>query len=124
MTPPPSFSLQGEKLDCQLHKSLYSLKQASRNLFSKLTSVLLDAGFTQSQADHSLFTLTTHTTITTILVYVEDIPVVGNDLSQIEAFKTVVSTHFESKDLGPLKYFLGIEVAHFPKGCQPTKICL
>ncbi|XP_035551139.1 uncharacterized mitochondrial protein AtMg00810-like [Juglans regia] len=73
-------------------------------------------GFIQSQADHSLFTLTTATSITIVLVYVDDILVVSNDLSQVIYFKSVISTHFKTKDLGPLKYFLGLEVARSPSG--------
>lgn len=87
--------------------------------------MLLDAYFTQSQIDHSLFLLATSTTITIILVYVDDILVVGNNLSQIEVFKGVLSTHFKAKDLGPLKFFFGLEIACSPKRHlpQPTKIC-
>ncbi|XP_058075536.1 uncharacterized mitochondrial protein AtMg00810-like [Magnolia sinica] len=73
-------------------------------------------GETRSQADHSLFTLITSTNITLVLVYVDDILVAGNDISQIELFKKILSTHFKTKDLGSLKYFLGLEVAHSPKG--------
>uniref|UniRef100_A0A2N9GD76 CCHC-type domain-containing protein n=1 Tax=Fagus sylvatica TaxID=28930 RepID=A0A2N9GD76_FAGSY len=116
MTPPPGYCPKGETRVCRLRKSLYGLKQASRNWFFKLTTVLLDAGFTQSQADHSLFTLVSTTSITIVLVYVDDILVAGNDLSQIETFKHALSTNFKTKDLGPLKYFLGLEVARSPKG--------
>uniref|UniRef100_A0A2N9H6I0 Integrase catalytic domain-containing protein n=1 Tax=Fagus sylvatica TaxID=28930 RepID=A0A2N9H6I0_FAGSY len=115
MTPPPGYCPKGETRVCRLRKSLYGLKQASRNWFFKLTTVLLDAGFTQSQADHSLFTLVSTTSITIVLVYVDDILVAGNDLSQIETFKHALSTNFKTKDLGPLKYFLGLEVARSPK---------
>ncbi|XP_058068521.1 uncharacterized mitochondrial protein AtMg00810-like [Magnolia sinica] len=75
----------------------------------------LPLGFHQSQADHSLFTLITSTSITLVLVYVDDILIAGNDISQIELFKKILSTHFKTKDFGSLKYFLGLEVAHSPK---------
>ncbi|XP_042950065.1 uncharacterized mitochondrial protein AtMg00810-like [Carya illinoinensis] len=68
-------------------------------------------------ADHSLFTLITATNLTIGLIYVDDILVVGNDLSQVSYFKSVInSTHFKTKDHGPLKYFLGLEVARSPSG--------
>ncbi|XP_041025291.1 uncharacterized mitochondrial protein AtMg00810-like [Juglans microcarpa x Juglans regia] len=72
--------------------------------------------FHQSQADHSLFTIITHTSITIVLVYVDDILVAGNDISQIDVFKSILSTHFKTKDLNSLKYFLSLEVARYQKG--------
>ncbi|XP_035546832.1 uncharacterized mitochondrial protein AtMg00810-like [Juglans regia] len=76
----------------------------------------LSPGFHSSQADNSLFTLTTTTSIVLVLIYVDDILVAGNDLSQIEIFKKILSIHFKTKDLGSLKYFLGLEVARSPTG--------
>ncbi|XP_031277430.1 uncharacterized protein LOC116135863 [Pistacia vera] len=67
--------------------------------------------FRQSQADHSLFTLVTHTSIIIVVVYVDEILVAGNALPQIQFFKNLISTHFKNKDLGSLKFFLGLEVA-------------
>ncbi|XP_041011439.1 uncharacterized mitochondrial protein AtMg00810-like [Juglans microcarpa x Juglans regia] len=75
----------------------------------------------EPRADHSSFTLVTPTSITLVLVYVDDILVVGNDRSQIEVFKRVLSTHFKTKDLGPLKYFLGLEVARSSQGIFPNQ---
>ncbi|KAF5475174.1 hypothetical protein F2P56_007009 [Juglans regia] len=76
----------------------------------------LPLGFIQSQADHSLFTLITHARITIVLIYVDDFLVAGNDTSQIDVFKSILSTNFKTKDLGSLKYFLGLEVTRYQKG--------
>lgn len=116
MTLPPGYGQQGETRVCRLLKSLYGLKQASRNWYSKLSSVLLSDGFTQSAADHSLFTRTIGSSFTVILVYVDDILVAGNDLSAITALKTSLDNRFKIKDLGTMKYFLGLEVAQSPLG--------
>ncbi|KAL6344279.1 hypothetical protein AAG906_037847 [Vitis piasezkii] len=101
---------------CRLLKSLYGLKQASRNWYSKLSFVLLLTGYSQSDADHSLFTWTQGSSFTVVLVYVDDLLIAGNDLTIITNLKTFLANRFKLKDLGTLKYFLGLEMARSPSG--------
>ena len=68
-------------------------------------------GYKQSNSDHTLFLKKQHGKITTLIVYVDDMIVTGNDLEEMKALKEYLSKEFEMKDLGPLKYFLGIEVS-------------
>ncbi|KAJ1685788.1 hypothetical protein LUZ63_017178 [Rhynchospora breviuscula] len=106
---------------CRLRKSLYGLRQAPRMWFSKLTEALQAYGFTQSYADYSLFTLEKHDKFLAILVYVDDLVIAGNNSEAIVQFKQYLSRTFHMKDLGALKYFLGIEIARNPTGlylCQ------
>ncbi|XP_019052229.1 PREDICTED: uncharacterized protein LOC109114322 [Nelumbo nucifera] len=91
-------------------------KQASRNLFAKFSSALLVHGFQQSRADYSLFTRHCGTSYTAALVYVDDILLAGNDIATINAIKAYLHSQFHLKDLGVLKYFLGLEVARSPFG--------
>jgi len=49
-------------------------------------------------------------------MYVDDIVLASNDSHASNEFKAYLHTCFSIKDLGPLKYFLGIEPAHGPKG--------
>ncbi|KAI5321949.1 hypothetical protein L3X38_031021 [Prunus dulcis] len=116
MLPPSGLRRQGEHLVCRLHKSLYGLKQASRNWFAKFTNALQDAGFVQSLADYSLFTRYHDNSFTIILIYVDDIVITGNDPKAIQSLKDFLHARFRIKDLGNLKYFLGIEVARSKKG--------
>ena len=51
-----------------------------------------------------------------LLVHEDDIVLASNDSQANIDFKTYVHSLFSIKDLGPLKYFLGIKVAHGPKG--------
>ena len=49
-------------------------------------------------------------------MYVDDIILTGDDVREMNRLKTSISSTFEIKDIGPLKYFLGMEVARSKKG--------
>ena len=51
-----------------------------------------------------------------ILVYVDDMMITGNDIRMIQETKQTLQDTFKMKDLGDLKYFLGIEFARSNKG--------
>ncbi|GJW18123.1 ribonuclease H-like domain-containing protein [Tanacetum coccineum] len=104
---------------CRLKKSLYGLKQAPRQWNAKLTSTLIENGFSQSKYDYSLYTKSDKGVFLALLVYVDDIIITSNSVSEIEEFKVFLKSKFMIKDLGKLKYFLRIEVVDTDKG-----ICL
>ncbi|CAM8985469.1 unnamed protein product [Rhodiola kirilowii] len=101
---------------CKLTKSLYGLKQVPRQWFSKFTEALLEFGFQQSLNDYSLFTLQDGSHFTILLVFVDDVLLTGTSLSLIDKIKSFIHDKFRIKDLGTLKYFLGLEVARNPSG--------
>lgn len=115
---PPGFQSSKPNQVCRLRKSFYGLKQAARCWFSKLSKALLEFGFVQSRKDYSLFSYVNNTKniCLHILVYVDDFIIAGNDIVIIQRFKTYLNTCFKMKDLGKLKYFLGLEVVRGPEG--------
>ncbi|KAJ4797516.1 Retroelement pol polyprotein-like [Rhynchospora pubera] len=113
---PPGFASNNPGKVCRLQKSLYGLRQAPRMWFSKLTEALCEYGFSQSRADYSLFVQNKGTVTLTVLVYVDDLIIAGNDKATIDQFKDYLGVKFHMKDLGPLKYFLGIEIARSSTG--------
>ncbi|KAG8496312.1 hypothetical protein CXB51_009046 [Gossypium anomalum] len=118
MVQPPGFEQQhgGPNLVCRLKKALYGLKQAPRAWFSKPRDFLLASHFMLAKSDGSLFIKNTNGVLLYVLIYVDNIIVTGNHQGSIDAFVTSLDTQFSLKDLGPLSYFLGIEVEHTTDG--------
>ena len=121
MALPPGFHSQGEQV-YRLNKSLYSLKQASRQWFAKFSSTLIqNLGSVQSKADYSLFTRQTGQSFLILLVYMDDVLLTSNNKAEVDEFKVLLNQKFKLKDLGDLRYFLGLEVARSDQGivlCQ------
>ncbi|GKC91519.1 putative RNA-directed DNA polymerase [Tanacetum coccineum] len=92
MSLPEGYFSKDDKRVCKLVKSLYGLKRAPRKRNEKLTSVLLESDFKQS-----------------------------NNSDEIDKFKIFLSSKFMINDLGKLKYFLGIEVLESNEGLVLTR---
>jgi hypothetical protein len=117
MEQPPGFSNSHfPNHVCRLQKALYGLKQAPCAWFDHFSSFLLKLGFTCSTADSSLFIFRSKNVIILLLVYVGDIIVTSNTPSLLSRLVSRLSNEFSMKDLGPLHYFLGIEVLLFSGG--------
>ena len=101
---------------CKLKKSLYGLKQSLRAWLGRFTKFMKSFGYHQSNSDHTLFLKKQHGKITALIVYVDDMVVIGNDPDERKALQSYLSSEFEMKDLGHLKYFLRIEVSRSDKG--------
>ncbi|KAL0456481.1 UNVERIFIED_CONTAM: Copia protein [Sesamum latifolium] len=105
----------------QIKRSLYGLKQASRQWNQKFTDKLQAYGFMQSSHDYCLFTKVTSLGLYALLVYVDDVLVVGPSLEIITDIKHYLDGLFTIKDLGVVKYFLGFEVARSDRGLTITQ---
>ncbi|KAL0319697.1 UNVERIFIED_CONTAM: Retrovirus-related Pol polyprotein from transposon RE1 [Sesamum radiatum] len=106
---------------CKLQKSLYGLKQASRQWNLELTTKLLDFGFKQSTHEHCLFIKQSATEFTALLVYVDDILLTGSSEAALHSVRDYLDRLFTIKDLGSAKYFLGLELARSSHGLHVTQ---
>ena len=72
--------------------------------------------YKKSNSDHTLFIKHKEGKVTALIVYVDDMVLTGDDPCIMKALQEYLATKFEMKDLGQLKYFLGIEVARSKHG--------
>ncbi|KAM1157917.1 hypothetical protein ACFX11_028809 [Malus domestica] len=101
---------------CKLHKVIYGLKQSSQAWYAKLSSVLEGIRFKKSNVDSSLFVKDSSAGKLVALIYVDDLIVTCDNLTEIQRLKGILHGKFAIKDLGTLKYFIGIEIASSSKG--------
>lgn len=117
MVIPPGFGRQeGSSKVCKLHKSLYGLKQAPRQWNRKLIAALVQLGFVQCHYDHSIFIRYIDKELIVVLLYVNDLLITSNCKNLIDQTRNVLKLKFKMKDLGELKFFLGIEFARSEEG--------
>jgi hypothetical protein len=117
MTQPPGFQHpQFLNHVCKLQKAIYGLKQAPRAWFSRLSSRLIALGFHSSKSDTSLFICRT---LTSQFMFSFMWMILSSQVHQIRPltlFCPISSLTLLLKHLGPLKFFLGIEVIPTPNG--------
>nr|GEU33498.1 retrovirus-related Pol polyprotein from transposon TNT 1-94 [Tanacetum cinerariifolium] len=83
MLPPQVYNKDAKCQVCKLKRSLYGLKQASRQWNHELTKFLTSLGYEQSKLDYSLFVKNNKASFTAALVYVDDVLITGNSEEEI-----------------------------------------
>jgi hypothetical protein len=104
---PKGFELPG--MVCRLQKSIYGLRQAPRVWYTKLKGVLEEINFQASDADPGLFTRHDKSSTAHVLVHVDDLLLVGKP-DIISSTKRLLGEKFDTKDMGPAKYYIGMEI--------------
>ncbi|GKB49416.1 retrovirus-related pol polyprotein from transposon TNT 1-94 [Tanacetum coccineum] len=100
----------------RLKKALYGLKQAPRAWYDKLSSFLIEHGFTKGIIDPTLFTRRHGEDILLVQVYVDDIIFGSTNPDFSKRFANLMKNNFEMSMMGELKFFLGLQVHQSPRG--------
>ena len=113
MEQPEGFKKKGkEDFVCKLIKSLYGLKQAPRQWYKKFESVMGEQGYKKTTSDHCVFVkMFGDDDFIILLLYVDDMLIVGRNVSRINNLKKELNKFFAMKDLGPAKQILGLKIA-------------
>ena len=91
MQQPPGYSLGAFGTVCRFRNSLYGLKQSSRMWFSWFSSVMKTEGYAHSNGDLSLFFHHSLSSVSILVVYVDDILITGSDAAETRRLSAVIA---------------------------------
>ncbi|KAJ9555886.1 hypothetical protein OSB04_010500 [Centaurea solstitialis] len=95
---------------CKLLKSIYGLKQASRSWNLHFDERIKEFGFAKSEFEPCVYTKFSGSIVTFLVLYVDDILLIGNDVPTLQSVKSWLNRCFQMKDLGEAAYILGIKI--------------
>ena len=96
MKQPEGFSSSvGEHLVCKLRKSIYGLKQASRQWYFKFHEVISSFGFVENLMDQCIYQKVSGSKICFLVLYVDDILLATNDKDLLHEVKQFLSKNFD-----------------------------
>ena len=95
---------------CKLKKSIYGLKQASRSWNIRFDEVIKGFGFRQNEEEPCVYKKASGSAVVFLILYVDDILLIGNDIPMLQSVKTSLNNSFSMKDLGEAAYILGIKI--------------
>jgi Reverse transcriptase (RNA-dependent DNA polymerase) len=111
MKQPEGFIIKGkEHMRCRLKRSIYELKQDSRQLYLKFDQVITEFGFKENTIDQCIYLKVSGSKFIILILYVDDILLASSDLDMLFETKYFLSKKFDMKDLGEASYVIGIEI--------------
>ncbi|KAL0333149.1 UNVERIFIED_CONTAM: Retrovirus-related Pol polyprotein from transposon TNT 1-94 [Sesamum calycinum] len=107
MDQPEGFQEMGLKRKvCRLKRSIYGLKQSSRQWYYRFHRAITSIGFTMIEEDHCVYVKRSVKNFLILSLYVDDILLTGNNMEMIVATQKWLSSTFEMKDMGEAEYIL------------------
>jgi hypothetical protein len=111
MAQPKGFVVEGkERMGCRLKKSIYGLKQASRQWYLKFDHTIKGFGFKENVEDNCIYAKFKNGKYIFLILYVDDILLASSDVTLLQETKGFLSSKFDMKDLGEASFVLGIEI--------------
>ncbi|GJV91425.1 retrotransposon protein, putative, ty1-copia subclass [Tanacetum coccineum] len=95
---------------CKRQRSIYGLKQASRSWNKRFDEEIKRFGFTQNLDEPRVYQKASGSNVTFIILYVDDIIIIGNHIPSLQSVKTYLGKCFAMKDLREATFILGIKI--------------
>jgi len=99
-----------EHMLCKLEKSIYGLKQISRQWYLKFNDTIVSFGFKENTVDRCIYLKVSESKVIFLILYVDDILLATNDLGLLHETKKFLSSNLEMKDIGKTSYVIGIKI--------------
>ena len=100
-------SSNGEHFVCKSKKSIYGLKQTSRQWYLKFHNCISSFDFVENVMDQYTYHKISGSKICFFVLYVDDILLASNDKGMIHEVKQFLSKSFYLKDTGDVSYVIG-----------------
>ncbi|KAL8104523.1 hypothetical protein AgCh_028663 [Apium graveolens] len=111
MSQPEGFLSKGnEHLVCKLLRTIYGLRQASRRWNIRFDETIKEFGFIKNIDEPCVYKKVSGSVVTFLVLYVDDILLIGNDIPMLQSVKVWLSKNFTMKDLGEASYILGMKI--------------
>lgn len=110
MKQPEGFEKSGGEWVCRLKKGLYGMKQSGRLWYLKLGQVLEEMGFKRLKSDSSVYVWEKDGVKVVVPVFMDDLTLVSKSKAAINDVKAKLSAVFKLKDMGPIKFLLGVQI--------------
>ncbi|KAL0287108.1 UNVERIFIED_CONTAM: Retrovirus-related Pol polyprotein from transposon TNT 1-94 [Sesamum angustifolium] len=108
---PEGFTSVGEEQKVyRLQMSIYGLKQASQSWNTHFDEVIPCYNFIKNEFDPCVQKKISRSTVVYLVLYLDDILLIGNDVKMLGDIKAWLSTQFSIKDMGEASYILGIKI--------------
>ncbi|GJY79267.1 retrotransposon protein, putative, ty1-copia subclass [Tanacetum coccineum] len=98
---------------CKLKRSIYGLKQASRQWNKRFDDEIKKLGFIQNRDEPCVYQKASGSYVTFLILYVDDILIMGNNIPMLQDVKSYLGKCFATKDLGEAAYILGIKIYRY-----------
>nr|GEV27644.1 hypothetical protein [Tanacetum cinerariifolium] len=95
---------------CKLQQSIYRLKQASRSWNKRFDKEINEVGFTQNPDEPFVYLKASRSNVAFLVLYVDDILIMGNNITMLQDVKSWLCKCFSMKDVGEASYILGIKI--------------
>nr|GFC37970.1 retrotransposon protein, putative, Ty1-copia subclass [Tanacetum cinerariifolium] len=98
---------------CKLQRSIYGLKQASRQWNKRFDEEIKNFGFIQNRDESCVYRKASGSDVVFLILYVDDIVIMGNNIPILKEVKDYLGKYFSMKDLGEAAYILGIKIYRY-----------